>query len=153
MKRKRNCGLTLIEIMMAVAIFTFVVGVTAITLVSSHNNLQIQRERIQALNTCRAVIEAIREKRKDFVDGDSFKWEDFYAWVNGRDSSDWISMVTVNEHPISIPDLRITVNCRNMNGDPAGGTDNPAQIYVTAEWTSISGHTMRDTVATIISSR
>lgn len=151
---KKNEGLTLIEIMIAVAIFAFVVGVTAVTLVSSHNNLQVQRERIQALHTCRAVIEAIREKRKDFAVGsDSFNWEGFYAWINGRTSNDWLSMVSVENHPIPIPSLQINVVCRNMNGNPAGGSDNPVQVFVTATWTSIRGHTIRDTVATILTSR
>ena len=154
MDRKRNEGLTLIEIMIAVAIFAFVVGVTAVTLVSSHNNLQVQRERIQALHACRAVIETIREKRKDFaVSDDNFNWEGFYAWINGKTSNDWLSMVSVAEHPIPIPDLQISVDCRNMNGEPAGGTNNPVQVFVTATWTSIRGHTIRDTVATILTSR
>ncbi len=154
MNRKKNEGLTLIEIMIAVAIFAFVVGVTAVTLVSSHNNLQMQRERIQALHVCRAVIEAIREKRKDFnTSNETFNWEGFYSWINGRTSNDWLTMVSAPEHPISIPDLQISVVCRNMNGNPAGGTDNPAQIFVSATWTSIRGHTLRDTVATIVTSR
>ncbi len=154
MKKKNNIGLTLIEIMIAVAIFAFVVGVSAVILVSSHNNLQVQRERIQALHACRAVIEAIREKRKDFTVGnDGFNWEGFYAWANARTSNDWLSMVSIEEHPIAIPGLQINVALRNMNGNPAGGTDNPVQVYVTATWTSAGGHVIRDTMATIITSR
>ncbi|MGC8739024.1 MAG: type IV pilus modification PilV family protein [Candidatus Hydrogenedens sp.] len=153
MSKKGNEGLTLIEIMIAVAIFAFVVGVTSVILVSSHNNLQIQRERIQALHACRAVIEAIREKRKDFsVSNENFNWEGFYAWINGKTSNDWLTMVSVEGHPIPIPDLQINVVCRNMNGEPAGGTNNPVQVYVTATWTSLSGHPIRDTVATILTS-
>ncbi|HOK08124.1 MAG TPA: prepilin-type N-terminal cleavage/methylation domain-containing protein [Candidatus Hydrogenedens sp.] len=153
MNKKKNNGLTLIEIMISVAIFSFVVGVTSVILVSSHNNLQIQRERIQALHTCRAVIEAIREKRKDFVvSNESFNWEGFYEWINEKTSNDWLSITTLEEHPIPIPDLQISVVLRNMNGEPAGGTNNPVQVFVTATWTSTRGHTIRDTVATILTS-
>lgn len=154
MNKKRNEGLTLIEIMIAVAIFAFVVGVTAVTLVSSHNNLQIQRERIQALHAGRAVIESIREKRKDFVESNgNFNWEGFYAWVNGKTSNDWLSMASVEGRPIPIPNLQINVVLRNMNGGPAGGTTNPVQVFVTTTWTSIRGHPIRNTIATILTSR
>ncbi len=153
-KGKRYNGFTLIEIMIAVAIFAFVVGVTAVSLISFHPNLQIQRERIQTLHTCRAVLEAIREKRKDFiVSADEFNWDGFYSWINGRTSSEWLSIVTTEEHPIAIPDLQIDVECRDMQGEEAGGTDNPVQVFVTATWTSSRGYTLRDTIATILTSR
>ncbi len=151
---KRYNGFTLLEIMVAVAIFAFVIGVTAVSLIAFHPNLQVQRERVQTLHTCRAVLEAIREKRKDFyVGSDGFNWEGFHTWINGRTSDDWLSMVTTDEHPIAIPDLEITVECRDMQGEEAGGTDNPIQVFVTATWTSSRGYELRDTVATILTSR
>ncbi|HOV31891.1 MAG TPA: prepilin-type N-terminal cleavage/methylation domain-containing protein [Candidatus Hydrogenedens sp.] len=153
-KNKQGNGFTLVEIMVAVAIFAFVIGVTAVSLIAFHPNLQVQREHIQTLHSCRAVIEAIREKRKDFyVGSDGFNWEGFYAWINGRTSDDWLSMVTTEEHPIAIPDLQIDVACRDIQGEEAGGTDNPVQIFVTATWTSSRGYTLNDTVATILTSR
>lgn len=149
-----NRGLTLIEIMIAVAIFAFVIGITAVTVVSVHSNLQIQRERIQAYHICRSIIEVIREKRADFrVGEESFNWSDFYTWLNSQSNSDWLSLVTTEEHPINLQNLQINIDCRNMHNEPAGGTDNPIQVFVTVTWLTPRGYQLQATLGSILTTR
>ncbi|MCX8064065.1 MAG: type II secretion system GspH family protein [Candidatus Hydrogenedentes bacterium] len=153
-KYLKKWGLTLIEIMIAVAIFAFVMGTTAITVVSVHNNLQIQRERIQAYHVCRSIIEVIREKRTDFITGDeSFNWTGFYSWLNSQTNQDWLSLVSVQEHPINLQNLQINIDCRDMQNEPAGGSDNPIQVFVTASWQTSRGYQLQATLGSILTTR
>lgn len=149
-----NGGFTLIEIMIAIAIFAFVAGTTAITVVSVHSNLQIQRERIQAYQICRSVIETIREKRQDFsVGDDTFNWDGFYTWLNSQGTNDWLSMISIEEHPINLQNLQINIDVRNMQNESAGGTDNPIQVFVTTTWLNTKGYQFQATLGSILTTR
>ncbi len=146
-----SVGLTLIEIMIAIAIFAFVAGTTAIAVVSVHSNLQIQRERIQAYQICRSVIEAIKEKRQDFsVGGETFNGYEFYAWLNNQNTNDWLSMISLEEHPINLQNLQINIDVRNMQNEPASATDNPIQVFVTTTWLNSRGYQLQATLGSIL---
>src|SRR5262245_16258962 len=62
-RTKRDEGFTLMELMMAVAIFSIVLGATAQALVSYYATLDVQNRRNTALRHCSTVLSQMREAR------------------------------------------------------------------------------------------
>ena len=56
-------GITLIEVLIAVAIFSFVIAASAQSMISIMVGTQIQKDRVTATHSCRVVLNAIREKK------------------------------------------------------------------------------------------
>jgi prepilin-type N-terminal cleavage/methylation domain-containing protein len=61
-----NEGVTLLELTLAVAIFAIAVGAAAQTLISFYVTMDMQNQRVVAVNHCRAVLSNMRNLRDAF---------------------------------------------------------------------------------------
>ncbi|NIA12847.1 MAG: prepilin-type N-terminal cleavage/methylation domain-containing protein [Nitrospiraceae bacterium] len=60
---RRERGFTLLELTLAVAIFTVVIGVTATCLISFYSTMETEHQRVLAYNHCRSVLSDMRTIR------------------------------------------------------------------------------------------
>ena len=136
-------GVTLMEITLAIAIFAGVIGVTAHSLMSFYVSIDMQEQRMEAVATCRSVMDSLREKRHEFKatfpDG-------FLGWVDQNNESHWEAFLADNTEHIELAEQSIVVTCVDMEGNAAGADDNPIMVQVTTEWIDRKGRPMSASV-------
>lgn len=141
-------GMTLMEVTMAVAIFAAVIAMTATALVDFYVGVDLQKQRIEAASSCRAVLSYLRERRPEmnedfpatFLDHINLKQEEGWTEFLKHDAGDGI---TLDGHTI-------TVVVRNMDGAEATDADNPIRIIVQSTWLDRAGRPMRAELATAL---
>ena len=159
MQRRRYArifGFTLMEVMMATAIFAVVVGVTATSLTSFYVTLDIQGQRIEAINSCRAVMGSIREKRDEFYDAatDVYNWTQFANWIAAENEDGWDGYLSNDLGGAALDGQTLAVELCNEEGLPAAiGIDNPLEIHVMTGWFDREGHQLNSQLVSILSSR
>lgn len=142
---KDNQGVTLMEVTLAVAIFAAVIGVTAQSLASFYVAVDMQEQRMEAVSTCRSVMDAMREKRTEFKT--NFP-EGLLGWVAANNEESWSDFHADNSDHIELDNQSILVELFNENGDAAVTGDNPVVVHVTTSWRDRKG---RDLSATVVS--
>ena len=144
---KDNRGVSLMEVTLAVAIFAGVIAVTAQSLASFYVSVDMQEQRIEAVNTCRSVMEALREKRRqfktDFPDG-------LLNWVDERNEASWDTYLADNSIHQELEDQTIQVECYNEAGDEASLGDNPIVVHVISSWQDRKGRTLTARVVSVL---
>ena len=140
-------GVTLMEITLAVAIFAGVIGVTAHSLMSFYVSIDMQEQRMEAVATCRSVMDSLREKRHEFED--TFP-EGLIAWVEQNNESHWEAFLADNSEHVELAEQSIEVTCFDMEGNAAGGDDNPIQVQVTTEWLDRKGRAMSASIISVL---
>lgn len=144
-------GLTLVEVTMATAIFAIVAGATATSLASFYVSMDIQEQRIEAVHSCQQVINALRDKRSEFVQPkDAYNWTGFLAWIQAQEDAHWADYVRDNVGHEELGDHAITVQCLNSAGAQATANDNPIEVHVTATWKDRKGRTMQAQIVSIL---
>lgn len=153
--QRKVSGFTLVEIMIAVAIFLTIGVISALSIASFHGNLQIQHERVQAVQLCKSVIQTIREKRKDFWESNfDFNGSAFFQWIMNQNTESWLNLSGFGNLPNRLRNVSIAVDCRNMDGSEANGLNYPMQVYVSVTWQSgVRGYPLREVMGAIISTR
>ncbi len=148
-------GVTLIEVMIAVAIFAVVIGVSAQALLSFYVSLDMQEERVESLQAARAVLSAIREKKEEFVlPEDEFDWEGLIAWLDEGNDTYWSSFLKPGVTGTKgLHDHTITVAYYDMQGNPAPAGASPLQVNVMSSWSDMKGRTITAQVATLLTTR
>jgi prepilin-type N-terminal cleavage/methylation domain-containing protein len=152
----RTSGLTLMEVMMASAIFAVVIGITASSLTSFYVSMDIQHQRIEAVNSCRAVMGVLREKRDEFYDSstDKLNWTNFGTWITTNNTAGWTDYLANNANNAGLKSQTLQVQLVNIAGNPATlGTDNPIEVHVITSWTDRQGHALQTQVVGILGSR
>jgi len=140
-------GVTLMEVTLAVAIFAGVIGVTAQSLMSFYVSIDMQEQRIEAVATCRSVMDSLREKRYEFKD--TFP-EDLIAWVEENNESDWEAFLADNSEHVELAGQSIEVACFDLEGNEPGPDDNPIMVQVTTEWLDRKGRPLSATVLSVL---
>jgi len=157
MARRNVCdrsGLTLMEVMMAVALFAVVVGITATALTSFYVSMDIQEQRIEALQSCRAVMGALREKRAEFLSAQGeFDREAFLAWITQRNNDSWAEFLKNSGDHIELADQSLNVQCFNMDGAVATALDDPIEAHVISTWNDRKGRLMRAEIVSLLAAR
>ena len=144
---KTTAGFTLLEVTLAVAIFAAVIGVTAQSLMSFYATMDMQEQRVEAINTGRSVMSAVRDKRYE-VSGD-FPGG-LITWLNENNSSHWAEFATATPETGGLKDFVINVTCKDMAGGDAGDGDNPVQIVVNATWSDLKGRSIAVSLGSVI---
>ncbi len=142
-----NRGVSLVEVLLAIAIFAGVIGVTAQSLASFYVSIDIQEQRIEAVNACQGVMDALREKRRQFKN--NFP-EDLLSWVDAGNAASWEAYMADNSGHQELAEQSITVACYNDNGDAAGATDNPIMVEITTSWKDRKGRTLTASVFSML---
>ena len=142
-----NSGVSLMEVMLAVAIFSGVIGVTAQSLASFYVTVDIQEQRMEAVSACRGVMDALREKRIEFKD--NFP-AGLMTWIDENNETEWHEFQANNWEHIELDDQRIQVEYFDQAGEVASPTDNPLVIHVTTTWKDRKGRDLSATVASML---
>jgi prepilin-type N-terminal cleavage/methylation domain-containing protein len=153
MARKRVAGergVTLMEVTMAVAIFAAVIAVTAQSLMSFYVTMDSQEQRIEAVQSCRAVLGALREKRDEF--SSNFP-AGLLGWINSQNEANWAEYLRTGTAHEILKNNTLTVNCFGMGGAAASDADNPIQVLVVSRWTDRKGRPMEAEVTTILTAQ
>jgi len=147
-QRSNTSGITLLEVTIAVALFAIVIAFAAQALVSLMSSMNMQDERIEALNSCRSILGALREKRTEYYDhGDeTMDWEGLFAWIADNNDDNWAEI----EGVAADEGYAFALQTFDMDGAAAQPGDNPLQVIVEATWTDARGHPMRAALNTVI---
>lgn len=144
-----NKGITLLEVMVAISIFAVVIGITATSLGSFYVSMDVQKERIAAVQSCRSVMSAIREKRTEFVlPNDEIDRQGLLQWVQEMNEEGWQDFLHSGD--AGLHGHEIVVLCQNMEGGPASPEDNPIRVQVRATWNDLRGRPMAAQVITVL---
>lgn len=163
----QNAGMSLLEVTIALAIFAVVMGVTATSLASFYTTMDIQEQKVEAMQVCRGVLDALREKRGEFVDVGLAQTNNFPVglldWIDEQNAEAWPGFVrefqrdmttgVVSTTKVELLDHVINVQCTDINGAPAGAGDNPIQVRVISSWKDRRGHPMQVELVTLLSDR
>lgn len=145
---KGTAGFTLLEVTLAVGIFAAVIGVTAQALMSFYMTLDLQEQRIEAINSCRSVLSAIREKRVEMKD--NFP-DGLVEWVEEQNSGGWSTYSNAEAETGVLNDFVVEVSCTNLAGENPGANDVPIQVLAKATWKDGRGREIEVSVASALS--
>jgi len=138
-------GITLIEVLIAVAIFSFVIAASAQSMISIMVGTQIQKDRVTATHSCRVVLNAIREKKGEFRgpnETDMVNWTNFFAWITTQNTAKWATYLTETDGSAALTSHSVTVELRNAaTGAVANAGDDPLEVHVMASWTDVKKRT------------
>jgi prepilin-type N-terminal cleavage/methylation domain-containing protein len=161
-------GFSLLEIMVALAIFTVTLGVTAQGLAYAFGLVTLQSQRVTASNDCRAVIAAMRQVLTEDLDttacpGTSAKFPclllDYVntfpanaaavAALSTTARMPFAGLYTLRGETITIA-LTSSTGGAVVKGTGPSTSTNPVCVKVTAQWTGPRGITYTEIVNTII---
>jgi len=131
---KAKQGVTLLELTIAMAVFTVVLGATAQSLISYYVALDTQNQRHTAVRNCTGIVSNMRDVRDanpdDFPDAIVALWPDD-AEVEGAGS---------------LPQEVITIDYVNPNA-------NPLEFTVRSRWVDLRGRPVTLAVSTMLTDR
>jgi len=157
MKRRKlhsTSGVTLMEVTLSVAIFAVVIAMSAQALMGFYASVDMQEQRVEALQAARTVLADIRLKRTDFeLPDDQFDWEGLRAWIQERQEGEWAAYTRDHDEGNLLEGHQISVIVTNMDGEEPNGNDNPLQIRVNTSWLDMRGRRVSATIATVIAER
>lgn len=131
---KDNKGVTLLELTIAMAVFTVVLGATAQALISYYVALDVQNQRHTAIRNCTGIISNMRDVRD--ANPESFPDAIVAIWPDGGQVA----------NAGSLPQEVITVDYVN----PAA---NPLEITVRSNWVDLRGHPISLSVSSLLTDR
>jgi type II secretory pathway pseudopilin PulG len=126
-------GLTLLEVALAMGIFAIVMSVSAQVLIGFSGAMEVQEQRQEAIQHCRAVLTQIRQDRDTSVL--AFPDQILAVWPDGREVTD----PTI----VTLPNEVITVDYVNDGADPLS-------VTITASWTDMQGRPAAASVSTLL---
>jgi len=130
---RESCGLSLIEVALAMGIFAIVMTSSAQVLASFTGAMDVQEQRHMAAQHCRALLAEMRQQRD--APGVGFPARLTNVWPDG--------FVTQNPAFVELPNETLTV----VYGDLLA---NPLQVTVTSRWTDRSGRLLQVSVSTLL---
>lgn len=126
-------GLTLLEVSLSMAIFAVVMSVSAQVLIGFSGSMEMQEQRQEAVQHCRAVLAQIRQDRDTSVL--AFPQQITTIWPDGRQVTD-PEIVTLDNEVITV--------------DYADDDADPLQVTITASWTDMRGRPAATAVGTLL---
>ncbi len=130
---RESAGFTLLEVTIAMGVFALVMASAAQVLLSFSSSMNIQEQRQQAVQHCRAVLTQMRQDRDTSVL--PFPNQIVGTWPNGRQIND--------PNLVSLSNEIITVTYANAAADPL-------QVTVTSRWNDMQGRAVSATVSTLL---
>jgi prepilin-type N-terminal cleavage/methylation domain-containing protein len=148
-------GFSLIEVMMAIGLFAVVAGMAATSLSSFYVTMDMQQQRVEAVNSCREVLGAIREKRGEFMGANNvFNRAGWLAWITQNNTANWAAFLKVGtDGHVIMDNQKISVTCLNAAGAQAGSGDSPLEVHVMVDWTDRARHPLEAEVVSLLADR
>lgn len=150
-------GVTLIEVLLAAAIFSFVIAVSAQSMVSLVVGTRLQKDRVTAMHSCRVVLNAIREKKGEYRganESDMVNWTNFFSWISTQNTAKWATYLTETDGSAALSNHTVSVELRKSDtGAVAVAGDNPLEVHVIASWKDVKGRTTSTRLVSRISDR
>jgi prepilin-type N-terminal cleavage/methylation domain-containing protein len=131
---KDTQGVTLLELTIAMAVFTVVLGATAQALVSYYVALDTQNQRHTAVRNCTGIVSNMRDVRDS--NPDNFPGAIVALWPNGAEV----------EGAGSLSQESITVDYVNPIA-------NPLEITIRSQWVDLRGRPVSLSVSTLMTDR
>ena len=171
LKRTGARGFTLLEIVLAIAIFTITLGATAQGLAYAYGLVNLQNQRVTASNDCRAVISALRQViAADVATGACPADKNRFPcvimdWTSRfpEDAAAVAALPAAQQIPFAglytLQDETITVTLTSptgeaaVNGNGPSSSTNPVHVTVTVQWTGPRRITYTETVQTAVTNR
>lgn len=169
MSLRRTGGFTLIEVMMAMAIFAITLGATAQGLGFAYGLVTLQKQRVVAANDCRVVISGLRQVIAANPDTtgcpeNSNKFPCLileYASTFPADLNAVAALSATARMPFSglytLRNETITISLTStptggavVSGSGASNSTNPVYVKVTVQWIGPRGITYTEAVSTVI---
>lgn len=129
-----KAGFTLLEITLALAVFTIIMGATAQALITYYVALDMQNQRTAAVEACRGLLSDMRDLRDN--NSGSFPESVTTQWPDGA--------------TVPIAGLRAG---QSMRVDYVNPQANPLEVRVTAQWMDIQGHPVSVSLSTVLTDR
>jgi len=137
-----NEGVSLLELTLAVAIFVIAVGAAAQALVSFYVTMDMQNQRVVAINHCRSALSNMRNLRDTFPNSatapNNFQNAVLAAYPAGVET----------DGPAALSNSKVTVSYEDANP-----TANPLVPTVRVEWRDLRGRTCALSLSSAISDR
>ena len=145
-------GVTLIELVVAMAIFLTVLVVVATTLVTNYGTLDMEHQRVIAAQHCRSVFSAMRAVRaanpNDISNPTKFQNAIIAQWPNDSNVT-----VPAGWSPLTEETIRVTYPVVGQDINPQGVASNPLTVSVTVAWKDMRGRPMTYQMATALTDR
>lgn len=142
MRGKSTSGVTLLELTMAIAIFAITMGVAAQGLVSFYVTLDMQNQRVVAVNQCLSTISDMRNLR-DANPSTPDDPNNFQTSILDRYEDGW-----EQPGPVQLRDSKVSVTYEDA--DPGA---NPLVPTVHLEWKDLRGRVMTQRLTSAITDR
>lgn len=131
---KATAGLSLLEVTFAMASLAIVMGGAAQTLVTYHEHMELQRQRTNAMESCRTVVSQIRTIRD----------------ANINNFPDAILAVFPNDAAVAgfgaLTNQQVVVSYTDVN-------DNPLEVNITCTWADLRGRPVNFNMTTLVTDR
>lgn len=151
---KSDSGVTLMEVTLAVALFAVAIAMSAQALISFYAAIDVQEQRVEAMQAARSVLATVRQKRADFEEeDDSYDWNGLLSWFGDKEEANWSEFLRSTPGPNYLPNHDIDVTILNMDGEAATPGDNPIEVHVTSSWTDLRGRTVSVEVVGVFSEK
>ncbi len=151
---KRTSGVTLMEVTLAVAIFAVAIAMSAQALISFYAAIDVQKQRVEAVQSARSILATVRQKRQDFqLDNDVYNWNGFLNWFSTKEQEGWLEYLRNDPGNNYLPNHEITVTVLNTDGEAAEAGDDPIEVHVRSEWTDLRGRTASAEIVGMFSER
>ena len=142
------------EVTLSVAIFAVVIAVSAQALMGFYASVDMQEQRVEALQAARTVLADIRLKRTDFeLPEDEFDWAGLNNWIDEQAEAEWAAYTRDHDEGNLLDGHQISVLVTNLDGGEPDADDNPLQVRVNSSWIDLRGRRVSATIATVISER
>lgn len=142
MRNNNARGVTLLELTLAIAIFAITMGVAAQGLVSFYTSLDMQRQRVVAVNQCRSIISemrTIRDANPNSPDNpNNFQTHILEAYEDGREGPG----------PVELRESILSVTYEDSSP-----TANPIVPTIRLQWLGLHGHVITQQVTSAITER
>lgn len=139
---RNDSGLSLLEIMMATAIFTILIGATAQTLSTFYGTVELQQDRAVAAQNCRTVLGWMRAVRDD--DPDNFPDNITEAFPEGGEIPNLPPFIENNDPPRwPLAQQSVTVEYEDPDA-------NPLRVTVRIQWSDRVGRRARLSIASAL---
>jgi type II secretory pathway pseudopilin PulG len=135
-------GVTLLELTLAVAIFVIAVGASAQALISFYVTMDMQNQRVVAVNHCRGVLSNMRNLRDAFPNSATTP-SNFQSAVLAA-----YPAAVETDGPAALSSSKVTVSYEDTNL-----TANPLVPTVMVHWHDLRGRTCTVTLSSAISDR